>query len=58
MANIQCASTGNKIELTKKSPNRAMANAIAVQLNSGFDHAAALAAIAVLALMIFSFKCH
>ena len=26
MANIQCASTGNKIRLKKKSPDRAMAN--------------------------------
>ena len=25
MANIQCAGTGNKIKLKKKSPNRAMA---------------------------------
>ena len=27
MANIQCACTGNKIRLKKKSPDRAMANA-------------------------------
>ena len=29
MANIQCASTGNKIKLKKKSFDRAMANASA-----------------------------
>ena len=29
MANIQCACTGNKIRLKKKSPDRAMANASA-----------------------------
>ena len=29
MANIQCACTGNKIRLKKKSPDRAMANATA-----------------------------
>ena len=29
VANIQCASTGNKIRLKKKSPDRAMANASA-----------------------------
>ena len=29
MANIQCASTGNKIMLKKKSPDKAMANASA-----------------------------
>ena len=29
MANIQCACTGNKIGLKKKSPDRAMANATA-----------------------------
>ena len=29
MANIQCDSTGNKITIKKKSPNRAMANASA-----------------------------
>ena len=29
MANIQCASTRNKIRLKKKSPHRAMANASA-----------------------------
>ena len=29
MANIQCASTGNKIGLKKKSPDKAMANASA-----------------------------
>ena len=29
MANIQCACTGNKITLKKKSPYRAMANASA-----------------------------
>ena len=29
MANVQCAITGNKIKLKKKSPDRAMANASA-----------------------------
>ena len=29
MANIQCACTGNKIGLKKKSPDRTMANASA-----------------------------
>ena len=29
MANIRCATTGNKIKLKKKKPDRAMANASA-----------------------------
>ena len=39
MANIQCAGTGNKIRLKKKSLDRAMANASATIMGRGHANA-------------------